>query len=284
MPRLAAVLAAALLVAGVACGSGTDRSVDGATGRVDVAVGFARLAELATRVGGDRARVHDLTPPGAEPHDVELSSDDVDAVEDADLVLFLGGGFQPALERATRRAERAVDLLGAGDGDDPHIWLDPVRFAEAAGVVEKELSALDPAGAAGYRRRAGALRAELAALHEEMTAGLATCRRRVIVTSHDAFGRLADRYGLTQEPVTGISPDAELDPRRVAELADLVRRTGVTHVFTERLVSPRVAEAVAREAGVEVAVLDPLEGRLRDGYVAAMRDNLATLRAALDCT
>ena len=274
---LVGVLALGVLASG--CGEG---SPDDA--RVRVAAGFARLAEVAERVGGDRVRVSDLTPPGAEPHDLELSSDDLDAIEDADVVLYLGGGFQPGLAEAAGRAERSVDVLPPDDRDDPHIWLDPVRFAESVGEVERALSAVDPAGAPGYRERAERLRRELAALHQEIQAGLERCQRRVIVTAHAAFARFAERYGLEQEAITGISPEAEPDPRRLAELSDLVRRRGITHVFTERLVSPRVARALAREAGVGVAVLDPLEGRLENGYAAAMRANLATLRSVLGCT
>jgi zinc transport system substrate-binding protein len=259
------------------------RSTGGERPGADVVAGFARLAEVASRVGGERVRVRDLTPPGAEPHDVELSSDDVDAVLDADVVLYLGGPFQPGLAKAATRARRAVDLLPPGEREDPHVWLDPPRFAEAVGRVEEALAATDPAGAPSYRTRASALRDELDQLHADYQAGLAQCQRRVIVTSHDAFARLARRYGLEQEPLTGISPSAEPDPARLAELADLVRRRGVTHVFTERLVSPRVAEALAREAGVRTLVLDPLEGEVEGGYVAGMRRNLDVLRTALGC-
>lgn len=281
MTHRSTVVPSLLLAAALAgCGSGGGGADDG---QVRVVAGFARLAELAERIGGDGVAVTDLTPPGAEPHDLELSSDDVDAVDDADLMLYLGGGFQPGLAEASRRAGRAVDLLTAEDGDDPHIWLDPQRYAEAASVVETELVTADPAGAEGYRQRAAALRDELTALDQEMKSGLATCARREIVTAHEAFGHLARRYDLVPEPITGISPEAEPDPQRLADLADLVRDKGVTTVFTERLVSPRVARALAREAGVEVAVLDPLEGRLDDGYGAAMRTNLAALRTALDC-
>lgn len=282
MTRRTTVVLATLVVfaalAGCSSGGGTG------DGRVRVVAGFARLAELAERVGGERVAVTDLTPLGAEPHDIELSSDDIDEVDDADVMFYLGGGFQPGLEEASRRAGRAVDLLTPQDGDDPHIWLDPPRYAEAASVVAKALVAADPAGAGGYRQRAAALREELAVLDRDMAAGLAECRRREIVTAHDAFGHLARRYELVPEPITGISPEAEPDPARLAELADLVREKGVTTIFTERLLSPRVAEALAREAGVGVAVLDPLEGRLDGGYAAAMRTNLAALRAALGCT
>lgn len=272
-------LTLSLLVATAGCRSAPDDD-----GRTRVTAGFARLGELAERIGGDRVRVTDLTPPGAEPHDLELSSKDIDAVDDAALVLYLGGGFQPGLAEAARRAGRALDLLKREERKDPHIWLDPVRYGEAAAAVEEALVAADPAAAAGYKVRGAAFRNELAALDDEMQAGLAVCQRREIVTAHDAFGHLARRYQLEQEPITGISPEAEPDPARLADLADLVREKGVTTVFTERLVSPRVAEALAREAGVAVAVLDPLEGRLEGGYVGAMRRNLTILRTALGCS
>lgn len=245
--------------------------------------GFARLAEVAERVGGPAVKVRDLTPAGAEPHDLELSSDAIDAVEDSDVLLELGGGFQPALSRAARRAEVRVDLLRSDEHDDPHVWLDPVRFAGLVTEVGETLAKADPRDAAGYRRRAEAFKAEMTGLHAEYEKGLATCRRRLIVTAHAAFGRLAARYGLEQRAITGISPEAEADPRRLAELSDLVKQEGVTHVLTERLVSPRVARSLAREAGVQVAVLDPLEGRTKAGYVAAMRENLVTLRDVLGC-
>ncbi len=279
--RLLTVAVAALVASSTACGTGRSASED--DGRLQVVAGFARLAEVAERVGGDGVRVRDLTPSGAEPHDLELSTDDIDAVEDADLLLELGGDFQPALSRAARRAEVRVDLLWPEERDDPHVWLDPVRFADLVSEVADAMVEVDAAGAAGYRERAESFRRELAQLHTNYEAGLRRCQRRLIVTAHAAFGRLAARYGLEQRAITGISPEAEPDPRRLAELTDLVKREGVTHIFTERLVSPRVARALAREAGVGVAVLDPLEGRTAKGYVAAMEENLKTLRDVLGC-
>lgn len=279
MGRRRAVWALVLLTVVLgACGSG-----EGDDGRTDVVAGFARLGEVAAEVGGERVRVRDLTPAGAEPHDLELGSDDLDAIADADLVVYLGGGFQPGVAEAATRAGHGVDLLAPGDDEDPHVWLDPVRMTRVVEQVEAALVRADPPGGAAYRERGAALRARLQELHAEFEAGLRTCQRRVIVTAHDAFGRLARRYGLEDQPITGLSPEAEPDPARLAELADLVRARGVTHVFTEELVSPRVAEALAREAGVRTAVLDPLEGRVEGGYLAGMRRNLQTLRTALGC-
>lgn len=269
---------------GTACGGGAGGTTTTKDGKgLRIVAGFARLAEVAQRVGGENVDVVDLTPAGAEPHDLELSTDDLDAVENADLVLELGGSFQPALSRAARRAKERVALLRSSERADPHVWLDPVRFAELVSQVGDALAQADPPQAPGYRRRAADFRAELTQLDSDYESGLARCRRRTIVTAHAAFGRLAARYGLVQQAITGLSPTAEPDPRRLADLADLVRREGVTQVFTEKLVSPRVARALAREAGVKVAVLDPLEGRAVGGYTAAMRRNLGVLRVALGC-
>jgi zinc transport system substrate-binding protein len=268
--RPAALVLLSLALAG--CGSG-----DEADGRRTVVAGFYPLAWAAQRVAGPDVEVVNLTPPGAEPHDLELSAQAVGDVEDAELVVYLGG-FQPALEDAVAaRDGGSVDVLPPGERD-PHIWLDPVQFS---GVV---------------RRVAGALRGSapgtvqtLKELDAEYRRGLRRCARRVLVTTHAAFGHLAARYDLEQLSLAGSSPESEPGPRELEQLIDDVRASGATTVFAEPLVSDRIVETVAREVGAEVAVLDPLEGlseeRLEAGgdYVSEMRANLATLRVALGC-
>lgn len=279
-PGAAALTAAALLLG--ACGGGDDRD----DGRLRVVAAFAPLAEVAERVGGDGVAVTNLTPAGAEPHDLELTTDQVDDLLDADVVLFLGDGFQPAVEEASERTEgERIDLLEGEEGDDPHVWLDPRAMARLVERVRDAMVDADDAGAAGYRRRASAYLDELRTLDADFEAGLADCDRRVIVTAHDAFGRLAERYELEQVAVAGLSPEAEPDPRRLAEIADEVRARGVTTVFTEALVPPEIAETLAREAGVRTALLDPIENFSgpSDDYVSVMRQNLAVLRQALGC-
>jgi len=308
IPRpLAGLACAAALLA--ACG-GAGEGDGGDDGRLLVVAGFYPLAEAAARVGGDRVRVVDLTPAGTEPHDLELTSDEVDDIDDADVVLYLGQGFQPAVaEAAERWGDHPVDLLDAvevragaaealaeeegggdaGDARDPHVWLDPRRMSEMVGTVEEALADADPADADAFAAGADRYRADLEALDAEMAAGLADCARDEIVTSHAAFFYLADRYGLTQVPIAGLSPEAEPDPDRLADLADRVAEDGTTTVFTEPLASPEVAETLAREAGVDTAVLDPIEGLTGDeeaagaDYLSVMRENLAALRRALGC-
>jgi zinc transport system substrate-binding protein len=297
MRRFYAALTGLAIGLGAGCAGG-----GAADGRPRVVAAFYPLFEAAQRVGGDRVVLRNLTPAGSEPHDLELNSRQVDQIEDAAVVLFLGRGFQPALEKAAERARGTkVDVLGAlgdlrpaGAGDDklevdPHVWLDPMLLKAIVGEVAGALATADPANRAAYEANARAYSAELDELDADFTAGLATCQRRVIVTAHAAFGYLAGRYNLTQDAIAGLEPESEPSPQRLADLARKVKADGTTTIFHETLVSPKVAESLAREAGVRTAVLDPIEG-LTDAdakagrtYVSAMRENLSALRQALGC-
>ena len=250
-----------------ACGS-----ADGSSGKQAVVAAFYPLAFAAQRIGGDSVSVENVTPVGAEPHDLELTPKTVARIQSANVVLYLGDEFQPAVSEAAREGSgRAIDLLPQ-DGD-PHVWLDPIRFAQLGRTI-----------GAALHRPTRAFTAELERLDREYHRGLAHCARREIVTSHEAFGYLARRYGLKQVAVTGIAPEAEPSPRRLAQVVRTVKRTRATTVFFERLVSPRLAETVAREVGARTAVLDPIEGaEPGQTYVSLMRRNLAALRKALGC-
>jgi zinc transport system substrate-binding protein len=282
--RALLVLLATLALAG--CGNGepvfcppVGEQPEECRPRIAVA-SFYPLAWATEEVAG--ASIDDvvnLTPPGAEPHDLELSPGDVETIRDAELVVYIGGGFQPALEDAIEgRDGRSLNLLR--EGEDPHIWLDPIRFAQA---VERIARGVGGAGSAYDEIR------ELKKLDAEYRRGLRDCDRRVLVTTHAAFGQLARRYGLTELSLAGRSPEVEPSPRELEELIGKVRESGATTVFAEPLVSDRVAETVAREAGATVATLDPVEGlseeRLAAGedYLSVMRANLAALREALGC-
>lgn len=308
------------VIAGVAgCGSDSPStaSADSAgtpTGeRLQVMASFYPLAFVVERVGGEHVDVSNLTPPGAEPHDLELGANDLVTLREADLVVYLDG-VSSAVDESVRTAGAANaldvasaarlekfddadhakvddghedDHAGEGLGVDIHFWLDPVRLADVADAVAARLSTIDEDRADVYAANAGALRAELLALDGEYSAALKNCSSRDLVTSHAAFGYLAKRYDLHQESVSGLSPDDEPTPAALARVADFVRAEGVTTIFTETLVSSDVARAIAEETGAKTAVLDPLEGFAAgaDGdFITVMRSNLAALRAGLGCS
>lgn len=268
------VLVPALLVslAAAGCAGGSGASGDG---RTEVVAAFFPLAEAARVVGGPDVDVTDLTPPGVEPHELELTTDQVDRILDADVVIVLGGGFQPAVEDvADDRDGRTVDVLDdlELDTDDPHVWLDPTTMARIAEVVADALDG-----------DATDFVAELERLDARYERALATCESDVVVSAHAAFGHLLGRYGLREESVSGLVPETEPDPARLDELARLVEREAVTTLFTEPLLPPRVADTLARETGAEIATLDPLESDPGTSYVEAMDANLDALAAGLRC-
>jgi zinc transport system substrate-binding protein len=295
---LCVTLAVGLLAAG--CSSNDDAGNADQQDTISVVASFYPLAEAAERVGGDLVTVTNLTPPGVEPHDLELTPDDVEAINTADVVVYLGGGFQPAVEEAVAEAEgvtvdaaEAVDTVPAppeeaeeGLSIDPHVWLDPVRYAAIVDAVAGGLDEAAPDDAETFDANAAAFGDELDALDAEFREGLASCDRNEIVTNHAAFGYLAAAYGLEQIAISGLEPDAEPSPDRLAELATLVEQDGVTTIFTEELLPPDVAETLADETGAQTDVLYTLEGAPEgDGdYLSLMRENLGKLQTALGCS
>lgn len=318
-PLLVPVLAGALLstaaLSGCAAFSDAGPSTKASGGKLSVVTAFYPLQYAATRVAGDRAVVTNLTKPGGEPHDLEIPPRETADVVDADLTVY-EKGFQPAVDDAitqnaqgtTLDAASVVGLVAAdhdghdhgaedpstaaeaghGDGSDldPHFWQDPLRMAKLGDALAKKLSAVDPDHAQEYAANAATLRADLESLDAAYRKGLGSCTRDTVVVSHDAFGYL-DTYGLLMEPIAGLSPGAEPTPADLARLEDLIRSDGITTVFSERLVSPRLSASLAADVGVRTAVLDPIEGlsdqTSGEDYLSLMRVNLAALAEANGC-
>lgn len=304
-------LAGLLALTAGACAADDGQASGGSDTALDVVAAFYPLEFLATRVGGEQVNVTGLAPPGVEAHDLELSPAQVAEVSDADLVVYLSE-FMPAVDESVEaHARESFDVAGAvplleatedgGHGheeeedghaedehgpEDPHLWLDPLRMATLADDLASRFGDLDPDNAADYTANAEALQADLEALDTEYTDGLAGCERREIVVSHAAFGYLADRYDLRQIAITGLTPETEPSPGDIEEVIHEAEEVGATTIFFEVLVSPDVAELIAREVGAQTAVLDPIEGLApgtAEDYLSLMRQNLETLKPALGC-
>ena len=258
------------------------------SGEVRVAASFYPLAYVAERVGGSDVTVTNLTRPGGEPHDLELTAAQTAEIAQAELVV-VEDGFQPAVDDAVRQnaTGEVIDAAELTSNGDPHFWVDPLLLAELGDQVAAELAELDGEHADAFQERAQDLRAELEELDEAYRTGLAQCERSTVVVSHDAFSYL-ERYGLEFEPIAGLSPDAEPTPADLGRLQKLVKEEGITTVFSERLVSPRLAETLADEAGVSTAVLDPIEGLSdetgSEDYQSLAAANLEALRTANGCS
>lgn len=322
-PRNSAVIGCCLLgaltLAG--CSSGDSGAGDSATnGHLSIAAAFYPLQFVAESVGGDLVDVTTLAAPGVEAHDLELSPAAVRDLGGSDGVLYLGG-FQAAVDSAIDATgvygiDAQVVLDEHGDGHDaesatghdnehedehghneeghdhghhhadgdPHFWLEPLLLAEYGHHIAAEFGELDPANARAYTANADQFETDLTALDIEFTEGLATCTRNDLFVGHEAFGYLAERYGLSQHGLAGLDPEAEPSPARIREVRAAIEASGATTIFSESAVDAAAIESLAADAGVTTAVLDPIEAvRNGDDYLGVMARNLEALRAGLDC-
>lgn len=280
------------------------------SGKLDVVASFYPLQYLAEEIGGDHVSVTNLTEPGQEPHDLEISAKQTAQLQEADAVLYLKN-LQPAVDDAVAQSEVKTKIDAATlttlekhgnevgghaaehddtEGEetgatDPHIWLDPVKYAEVAEGVGKAFEKEDPDNAGEYKSNTAALVKKLDALNTQYEDGLKNTTSKVFITTHAAFGYLAERYGLTEEAINGLDPESEPSANRVKDLETMAKADGVTTVFYETLVSDDTAKTIAKDAGLKTDVLDPIEGitdkSKGDDYLQVMESNLKALETAL---
>ncbi|MFE0100097.1 metal ABC transporter substrate-binding protein [Streptomyces sp. NPDC059009] len=298
------------LAALTACGTGTGKNSDG---KLDVVASFYPMAFLAEQIGGKHVAVTNLTEPGQEPHDLDVSAKQRAQLEESDVALYLKG-LQPAVDDAISQSgiktkvdaasltglEKHGNEVGGHDGhdhgdddhghdhggEDPHIWLDPVKYAEVAEGVGKAMEKADPDHAATYKKNTAELVKKLGGLDKQFKDGLGKTNSKVFITTHAAFGYLAERYGLTEEAINGLDPESEPSANRVKQLQTMAKEDGVSTVFYETLVSSKTAETLAKDAGLKTDVLDPIEGitdkSKGDDYFQVMESNLKALQKALN--
>ncbi|MEU0071584.1 metal ABC transporter substrate-binding protein [Streptomyces sp. NPDC006332] len=306
----AAVTAVTALGLGTLSACSTDSAAAGNTDKFDVVASFYPLAFLAQEIGGDHVHITDLTEPGQEPHDLEISAKQTAQLQESDAVLYLKN-LQPAVDDAVAQSEIKTKIDAASlttlekhgnevgghaaehddhadeelAGLDPHIWLDPVRYAQVATGVGKAFEKADPDHAADYKKNTAALVKKLNALNTQFKDGLTNTRTKVFITTHAAFGYLAERYGLTEEAISGLDPESEPSANRVKNLEKMAKADGVSTVFYETLVSDKTAKTIAADSHLRTDVLDPIEGITSkskgDDYFQVMESNLKALRTAL---
>lgn len=325
IPTTAVAGAAVLGLTALSACSTSDAADGGSGSNGDklrVTASFYPMQFLAEKIGGEHVAVTSLTKPGVEPHDLELTPRQIGSISEADYVLYLKG-IQPAVDDAILQSgvKNTVDAAtlttlenhgsevsghdhdhghedehaeheegdghnhGEEGGADPHVWLDPVKYAEVAKGVGKSLEKADPDHAADYKKNTEALVGELNKLNTAYETGLKNTATKTFITTHSAFGYLAERYGLTQQGIAGIDPEAEPSPARIQEIHTIAEKEKATTVFFETLASDRTAKTLAKDTGLKTGVLDPLEGITKKSqgadYIEVMESNLTALQKAL---
>ena len=277
-----------------------------------VMASFYPMYDFAAKIGGDKAEVITMVPSGTEPHDWEPAAADIRNLEEADLFIYSGAGMEhwvddvlASLDNKDLISVEASEGVALRDGHrhshedegavepeeegqyDPHVWLSPLNAEKEMENIKNAYIKADPDNRDYYEANYELYASRFADLNQKFKDTLSSLPNKDIVVSHEAFGYLCDAYGLNQVGIEGLSPDSEPSPARMAEIIDFVRANHVRVIFFEELVSPKVAETIAKETGSSVQVLNPLEGlsdeELESGadYFSVMEENLKRLEAAL---
>lgn len=273
-----------------------------------ITTSFYPLGEIARQIVNDKADVTVIVPTGVEPHDYEPSPQDRITIQNTDVLIYNGAGFEPWINRIMPELDavsvidvsKTISLLPATESEehtteeteqlstfDPHFWLDPQLMQELTQKIASKLIELDPDNNDYYSSNAQNYINELVLLDSQFQT-LQSCRKKSFVTSHAAFAYLSKRYGLTQIPIAGLSEE-EPSPARLAEIIKLIKQYDIKYIFFETLVSPRLAETIASEVKAETLILNPIEGltseetKNEENYISLMQKNLANLKVALEC-
>jgi zinc transport system substrate-binding protein len=268
--------------------------------QIPVITSFYPLAFFTQQIGGDLVDVQTLVSPGIEPHDFEPTPQDIARIQKAKLFIYNGAGLETWAPRLTAElpAEKKVnpsakiELIQTNKQPvlyDPHVWINPHLATQQVDTIAAALLQVDPSHKEIYQKNATALKTKLGNLDGQFHQGLEHCQRRTIVTSHDAFKYLAQEYHLNVISISGLSPDEEPTPQKLAEISNLVKAQQIKFIFFETLVSPKLAQTIAQETGAQTLSFNPLEGLTTEeiahgqDYFSVQEQNLKHLRQALDC-
>ncbi|MCX6731100.1 MAG: zinc ABC transporter substrate-binding protein [Candidatus Roizmanbacteria bacterium] len=293
--RLAIVLVILISMVGVFSFKKTIQVAPVQVNKLKVTTSFYPLAFLTERIGGQYVTVTNLTPAGAEPHDFEPSTRDITELENQDIIFLNGGGVEGYTDNLRKNVNPKKTLLIIvgkslmSDPKDPHIWLDPILYMKEAEVVAKALIQKDQLHTKKYTENLHMLINELSQLDSDFQKGLNNCSQKNIITSHKAFSYLAHRYNLREVALAGLSPEEEPSSKTLSDITTFAKNNNIRYIFFEELVSPVIAETIAREIGAKTLVFNPLEGLTKNDeitkktYVTIQKENLANLQIALNC-
>lgn len=312
------LVALSVAVSGIVGCAGRGKAADSSVsdgGKLKVMASFYPVYDFALKIGGDKVDVTDMVPAGTEPHDWEPGTSDITGLENADVFIYSGAGMEHWVDDVLKSLENkkliaveastGISLMEGHEEEDeadkadkageeaheeydPHVWLDPMNAKKEMENIKDAFVKADPENKDYYENNYKIYEEKFDALNQTYKDTLDPLPGKVIVVSHEAFGYLCGAYGLTQMGIEGLSPDSEPDPARMAEVIDFVKENNVKTIFFEELVSPKVAEAIAKETGAQTEVLNPIEGlsdeeiKAGDDYFSVMEKNLDVLKKALE--
>ena len=278
--------------------SASSTQTEETSSKLKVMTSFYPMYDFASKVGGDKVEVTNMTPAGTEPHDWEPSAKDITQLEKADVFIYNGADMEhwtddvlntlDSKEITVVEASKGIDLLKEGKSYDPHVWLNPLNAKKEMENIKDALVKADEKNKDYYEKNYETYAKKFDTLDSEYSTALSNVKNKNLIASHEAFGYLCEAYGLKQIGIEGLSPDSEPDAAKMKEIIRFAKKNNVKTIFFEELVSPKVSKTIAKELGAEAKVLDPIEGLSEDqqelgaDYFSVMESNLQTLKEALN--
>ncbi len=299
----------------VACGNKDSQTLESNNNaeRIQVYASIYPMYDFAKKIGKDKIDLELMVPPGAEPHDWEPTAKLMAGLENAEVLIYNGADMEMWIDKVTGsiankdllrvEASEGIELIEFKEEDhdheeehheeehgiyDPHIWLDPIRAMKQAENIKNALIQADEKNKDFYEKNYNEFADNLEKLDQKYQKELKDRKSNKIVVAHAAFGYLADRYGLEQISISGLTPQAEPSSGKMARISELVNREKIKYIFFEALTSPRLAEVLAEETGAQTAVLNPIGGLTADDietgkdYISVMEENLTSLKKAIE--
>jgi zinc transport system substrate-binding protein len=270
--------------------------------KLQISTSFYPLYFFTSEIVGNLGEVVNLTPAGTEPHDYDLTPQDLVKIYQSKLLIINSTFFEKwSTKIIDSLKNKPVQILVIADelkkelsdnnttSSDPHTWLSPILAEKEVDIILQKIIAVDQNNETDYVARANDLKVKLQMLDKDYRSGLSKCSKKDIITSHAAFGYLAKEYGFNQTAIAGLSPDEEPTLQTLKNISDFAQKNNVQYIFFESLVSPKLSETIANEVGAKTLVLNPLEGlSMQDiakgkNYFTEMRSNLNQLKIALQC-
>ena len=277
--------------------------------KLNIVTSFYPLYEIAHQVGQDQINLKNLVPNGTEPHDFEPSPQDLISLNQANLVIYNGMGLESWIDKVKPDLEKnGVQFLDLSQTlsekipyknstnnpeekftYDPHFWLDPISYQTETKAITQKLIDLSPQNQSTFQQNSDQYQKQLQDLANQYQNGFKNCQHNQFITNHAAFGYLAKRYNLTMVSISGLSPDSEPSVKTLTELTQFIKKNKINYLLTETLISPKIAETLAKETNAQTLLLNPLEGlsdteiNQGENYVTIMRKNLINLQTALQC-
>jgi len=302
------VLSFAVFMLGCANSSGAGFPEDNQ--KLNVATSFYTMYDFASKIGGDKVNIVNIVPSGMEPHDFELKSGDITRLQKAKVFIYNGAGMENWVDKVVTsannkdlilvEASKGIKLLegsavheGEKKGEnvlqyDPHVWLNPQNAILELSAIKDAFVKADPKDKDYFEQNFETYKVKINELDKEYKSVVSSFKKKEIVVAHAAFGYLCDAYGLKQVAIEGLNAESEPTAARMAEISKYAKEQKFKVIFFEELVSPKVAQTIAKEAGAQTEMLNPLEGISDDAkkqgkeYISIMRDNLESLKKALN--